>query len=367
MYHVCGLGGVETSIINKMEAFRSQGVEVRALFQSLWGEGGELVARHPDFFIEANEEAQKRFISEWTPDLIIVIDTPRFVEVVDRVDVRCPLLFETHMSELEAFRKRRVLDAAWNPRVSRVIVPSEFNRAILAEQGFDSRRIHVIANPIDIERFRPTPCSVLLERLGLPKDRHLVLFVGRLEPQKNPLMFVRVCAELLKRDSKIHGVVLGDAVNTAEYAACVRADAASIKEHMTFIPRASYDEMPSVYTAVAASGGCLISTSLHESQPMIVLEAMACGCPVVSSDVGGVREIIKDAQTGSLYQLGDVQAAVSSVMQLLNERDQRGSIVSAAMDYVRSTHPLARTVEAYISLLDEVSALSEQDLALREQ
>ena len=90
MYRVCGLGGVETSIVNKMEALSARGIEVRAVFQSSWGEGGQVLARHPGFAIAADEEAQKRLILDWAPDAIAVVDTPRFVNVIRKAGV--PLL-----------------------------------------------------------------------------------------------------------------------------------------------------------------------------------------------------------------------------------------------------------------------------------
>jgi hypothetical protein len=91
---------------------------------------------------------------------------------------------------------------------------------------------------------------------------------------------------------------------------------------------------------------------------MIMLEAMACGCPVVASDVGGVQEIMANGRTGCLYRAGDVQGAVAAALRLMNERDYRDAVVSAAMDYVHASHTLARAAEAYLVVLDEVGALS---------
>ena len=208
MYNVCGLGGVETSIINKMKALRARGVDVCAVFQSLWGEGGQLVARHPGFRIAADEEAQIRLICEWAPDVIVVVDTPKFVRVIREAGLRCCVLFETHMSELEAFKKRRILDGITSPHVSMVTVPSAFNRGLLIEHGVDPKRVRVIPNAIDTERFQARAKSDICRRLGLPDDRRFVLFVGRLEPQKNPLEFLRICASLLERGADIHAVIV---------------------------------------------------------------------------------------------------------------------------------------------------------------
>ena len=102
----------------------------------------------------------------------------------------------------------------------------------------------------------------------------------------------------------------------------------------------------------------MLSTSLNESQPMIVLEAMACGCPVIASDVGGLREIIENGQTGYIYPVGDVQSAVAAVTRMMNDKEYRESVVNAAMNYVHTTHGLAAAAEAYVAVLEEAGTPS---------
>ena len=353
LYNVCGLGGVETSIVNKIKALSARGIEARAVFQSLWGEGGRLLLQQPGFAIAADEEAQARSIGEFGPDIIVVIDWPKFLNMINKSGARCPVVFETHMSDTEAFKRRRIFDAVCNARVSKVVVPSVFNRDALIVRGVDPQRVSVIPNAIDAEAFRTTD-SGGRNGFGLPDGRRLVLFVGRLEPQKNPIEFLRVCGALLEQGADIHAVVVGDAVNSAELTKALYIEAEALRGNISFIPRVAYDEMPSLYAAVANSGGCLLSTSLHESQPMIFLEAMTCGCPVVTSDVGGVRELVADGITGQLYALGDVAHAAAATLRLLNDGERRASVVEAAVRHVQSRHSSAATAAAYLALFDEL-------------
>ena len=76
--------------------------------------------------------------------------------------------------------------------------------------------------------------------------------------------------------------------------------------------------MPEIYSLAAETGGCLVSTSLYESAPMTFIEAMSCKCPVVSADVGGVKEIITDNVTGRLYSPGDMDGGVKAVVELMS-------------------------------------------------
>jgi len=354
MYNVCGLGGVETSIINRVGVFRRLGLETRILFQDYWGEGGKLMAQHPAISICKDEDSQRVVIDELSPDCIVVVDSPRFVRVVKRSQARCPLLFETHMSDLNAFEARRVVDAIADSRVSLVVAPAEFNRSVLIGHSIDESRIRIIPNSIDLERFETPADEQRSVHLNVPIETPLLLFVGRLEPQKNAVEFVRIHKKLLEYDRSIHAVIVGDAVDTQSYEQAVRAEAAPIIENVTFLPRVSYDEMPALYQAVARSGGCLVSTSLHESQPMIILEAMASRCPVVASNVGGTGELVRQGKTGHVYQSGDTDRAARHIWQVTADRRLRSTTVRAAQAYVRSRHSCSWTAESYRKLFQDV-------------
>ena len=115
--------------------------------------------------------------------------------------------------------------------------------------------------------------------------------------------------------------------------------------------------MPQLYLRAAKSGGCLVVTSLNESQPMTVLEAMGAGqCPVVAADVGGVGGTIFDSVTGRLYPSGDLDSATAAVQQFLRHPLARARIARAGLDFVSLEHSSSRTAELYMALFDEFSS-----------
>jgi hypothetical protein len=354
MYKVCGLGGVEASIANKIEALRSVGAEARALFQSHYGEGGYLAARQPGFMVVGSHAAQQRVIRDFDPDLVMVIDSPSMLDVIGLAGVRCPIAFESHVPDPGAMDwqyQGGISDA----RLSGFVVPSAFSRSLLVALGVDAARVTVIPNPINPERFRPRPSTEILETIGVPAKRIPVLFVGRLEPQKDPVDFVRLARRLENVGGRFHCILLGDAVEGLDYAETVRAEARSVRD-ITFVSRMAYSDMELLYSAVAASGGCLVSTSRHESQPMVMLEAMACGCPVVATDVGGIREFLENGVTAYVYQAGDLDAAARAVQVLATDRSRRQAIVQAGIDYVGRHHGLTAAARAYVDLQGILSA-----------
>jgi glycosyltransferase involved in cell wall biosynthesis len=354
VYHVCGLGGVEASILGKIAALRSIGYEAQAQFHGFWGEGGRSLTELPGIDVVETRAGQVRGLRAFRPDVVIVVDTAGYCDVVTAAGLTCPLVFETHMSDESAI-DARIRAELLDPRYTAFVVPAEFNKELLARRGVDRRKIAVIPNPIDRGSFTPRDGMPLIARMGVPVDRTLVAFVGRLEPQKNVAEFVRIAKAVLMRLPSAHFILVGDAVDTASYAAAVRNSTDAVSNWFTFVDRLSREEMPLLYSALGTSGGCLLSTSLHESQPMTVLEAMACACPVVSSNVGGVHEIIEHRRTGYLYALGEVDAAADAVVTLARDQTLRAELIRAAMAYVNSTHSLHQAAVSYAGIFRRVA------------
>jgi glycosyltransferase involved in cell wall biosynthesis len=349
VYRLCGLGGVETSILNKMQALRRHNASVEVLFLAFWGEGGQSIAKRSGVHVISERAKQLELLRQhW--DVVILVDTPEFLEVLTEADVRCPVLFETHASyapSLDHFHSRM-----GDPLISAVIAPSGFNKRLLMAGGCDEDSIHVIPNAIDAAVFGPAPHRGSSDIDGLPVDVPLVLSVGRLEPQKNTFEFVRIACALLAEGNDAHFVIVGDFVDTAQYAVEVRAAALSqSKDHFTFIPRIEYEDMRQLYSRAAKSGGCLVVSSLNESQPMTILEAMVCRCPVVAANVGGTEEVVFESVTGRLYDSGNVPAARSAVKQFLEDEGFRERVVEQAWAYVHIEHAHKGTAALYASLI----------------
>jgi glycosyltransferase involved in cell wall biosynthesis len=347
-YKLCGLGGVETSILNKAEALRKLGANVEALFLDFWGNGGKSIAERAGVHVLRQVDAQIDLLRKgW--DAIVVVDSPEFVDTVIASGIDCALFFETHASYISAltYYYSRVND----PAIEAVIAPSDFNKRLLVAAGCSADRICVVPNALDPDTFESSLVQPAAALASLPLDRPIVLSVGRVEPQKNTLAFVQTALELLATGHVVHFVIVGDAVDTQEYAEQVRAaipDGSG--KYFTFIQELRHESMPELYRRAARSGGCLLVTSTNESQPMTLLEAMACECPVVAPDIGGIGEVVLDSVTGLLYPPGQADAAFAAVNQVLNSPIMRERIVRQARDLLTLDHSPVRTAEFYMSL-----------------
>jgi glycosyltransferase involved in cell wall biosynthesis len=237
------------------------------------------------------------------------------------------------------------------------MVPSEYNRANVLRVTDVPERIRVIPNALDTELFAPRSAGLLRDRFGDLIDKTVVLWIGRLEDEKEPQAFLALGRALLAREHDFHFVCIGDAPHDANYQSRLTSPLSSTERpNFTFITTVPYSDMPLFYSLAAATGGCLVSTSRSESVPMTFIEAMACGCPVLSSDVGGVRELIDDGVNGMLFELGDCAAAARAVQLLSSkaEAEHRARLVNAAHLRVEARHSLAAVGERMAALFDEI-------------
>jgi starch synthase len=195
---------------------------------------------------------------------------------------------------LSRFAERTALEAA-----DAVIAVSEGMRGDLQRvyPKVDPTRIHVIHNGIDPEEYRPLQDAEALAGLGVDADRPLVLFVGRVTRQKGLPHLLRAASQI---DRGVQLVLAAAAPDTAEIAAEVGAlldEARAAGAEAIWIDRIlAHREL----VAMMSRAAVFVCPSVYEPFGLVNLEAMACQTAVVASAVGGIPEVVADAETGFL-------------------------------------------------------------------
>jgi D-inositol-3-phosphate glycosyltransferase len=244
--------------------------------------------------------------------------------------------------------------------------PAEYDQLITL-YGAESDRIQVISPGVDIDRFYPLPAGHARDRIGVCDDRKTILFVGRIEPLKGIDNLLRAIALVLRKRPQWRGklcvpIIGGDPDHIDENVELQRLhalrDNLGIGDLVTFLGARDQDTLPYYYSAAEM----VVMPSDYESFGMVALEAMACGTPVIASDVGGLAFLVKEGRTGYRVPARDPAALANRIIQLLDDDALRRVIGYRASCWAESYawSNIADQIEAvYDSLLRENDAFEE--------
>ena len=171
--------------------------------------------------------------------------------------------------------------------------------------GADPDKIVVIPPGVDLCHFRPQPRVDVRRQLGLPLDRKIALFVGRIEPLKGLDTILQATRLLCSHNPALADELTVAIVGGSPWAAQLDAEMARLQKMRTdlglerivrFVGARQQSVLPNFYSAADV----VLMPSHYESFGMVGLEAMSCGAPVIAARVGGLAYLLKDGKTGFL-------------------------------------------------------------------
>jgi len=202
-------------------------------------------------------------------------------------------------------------------RASRVIAVSEALRSGLLALGADPARILTLRNGVDLERFRPGDRLAARARLGL--EGAVLLSAGNLLELKGHHLVLEALPSL-------PGVTLLVAGEGPMRASLERqARELGIADRVRLLGNVGQDVLVDCYTGADA----LVLASSREGMPNVVLEALACGLPVIATAVGGIPELITTPAAGTLLPARSAQAIAGAVRTLLSAPPDRTAVAAA--------------------------------------
>jgi len=200
--------------------------------------------------------------------------------------------------------------------------------------GADIRKISIAPPGVDLNRFKSLSRLEARDHLGIPHRHQMILFVGRIQPLKGIDTLIRALGLIKAREPELVKnvcvcIIGGDPKQDSDYE---RSELARLKalqmelelgDLVTFLGARDQDSLIYYYSAAEM----VVMPSHYESFGMVVLEAMACGTPVIASDVGGLSFNIEDGYNGYLVPGRSPQAMADKIILLLRYpvlRDQLG-------------------------------------------
>lgn len=190
----------------------------------------------------------------------------------------------------------------------------------------DRRQIQILPPGVDLSHFKPMPRDHARTELGLAEDERMFLFVGRIERLKGietilqALLVLRQNHPDLLQGVWVH-IVGGDLDEPAPEISRLRrlCTEMALDDVLRFVGARGHEVLPTYYNAAEA----LIMPSDYESFGMVALEAMACGTPVIASEVGGLAFLIEDYETGLHVPVRDPVALAERIRVLLQHPEKR--------------------------------------------
>ena len=198
--------------------------------------------------------------------------------------------------------RRMILGAA--KECAATITVSAALKARMEALGAESAKIHVLRNGVDLDLFCPTDRQRARTEFGI--SRFALASVGNLVSNKGHDLVIRAMTDLPDAELLIAGR------GTAETALRELAAREGVADRVKFVGLLPQERLVTLYAAVDA----LVLASAREGMPNVILEAMACGTPVVASSVGGIPEVVSSEEGGTLIGNPSVESIVDGVVRL---------------------------------------------------
>jgi len=215
--------------------------------------------------------------------------------------------------------------------------------------GLSRRKLHVIPNGVDFERFA-TAAPADLSEFGIPSGDSTILFVGRLDPQKGTMSLLEAFGALAERRAGVHLLLVGAGPLENAVRSWIGEHGMDLRVHLA----GRRDDIPELMRA----SDCLVLPSRWEGMPNVVLEAMAAGLPVVATRVEGTEELIRHEETGLLVPADDLQALSSALELTLEDRTSAADRADSAQNVVQNDFAWSTVAEAYAAMYRAITNFS---------
>ncbi len=223
-------------------------------------------------------------------------------------------------------------------------VAEPHGRYLISNEGCPARKVFVIPNGVDTERFKPLePDESLRAKLDLPPGVPVAAIVAALRPEKNHELFLRSAALVRQQHPNAHFLVIGDGGRRAELESVARS--LGLSESVHFLGTRS--DIPELLALVDV----LVLTSHMEANPVSIMEGLACGKPVVSTNVGSICETVKDGVNGYLTNPGDEVEIAHKIAHLFAHSGELDSMGEQGRSIVVNKWSLERMVSGYQDLI----------------
>lgn len=243
-------------------------------------------------------------------------------------------------------RMSRRLIPCWGEKI--VAISDQVRDHLMKDFGIDAKRIDLIYNGVDLERFAPLREQIIQEqkrRLGLDASKKTIGHIGRLSSVKGQYLLILAAEKLILKKRDIQLIIIGDGPERDNLLSLIKENGLS--------------GIVSIKPAVDNTGLALsamdvfVMPSLQEGLGISMLEAQAQGIPVAASRIGGIPTVIRDGETGLLFEPRNVEAMVASIERLLDDNELVSKITGNARRQVEEKFSAKLMAEKTLRVYEE--------------
>ena len=246
-----------------------------------------------------------------------------FASVLISKLLKKPIITKVHGTDIneyaELWLRRRMIRFTLNNSCC-VISVSQDLRDKMIEIGVKPEKVKVIYNGIDSDIFKPLDKMDIRRELGIDINKKVILFVGNLKPVKGLIYLIEAFAGIVDCSQNIVLILIGAGELKKELEDEIKKH--GIENCVQILGTKSHKEIPKWMNAC----DLLCLPSLNEGVPNVILEALACGIPVVASNVGGIPEIQTSKEYGILVSPKNSEELQKAILDCLNKSWDREAI-----------------------------------------
>lgn len=226
-------------------------------------------------------------------------------------------------------------------------VSSDLKDYFVRDLKIPESSVQVVLNGVDTNRFNPKNKSSLLRSM-LPDDfsGKILIHVGRLAEAKDHKTLLAAMKQIVENGQDVFLFLVGD----GELRLTIEQQVAELglKKCVKMLG------MRSDVDKLLFEADVFVMSSKREGLPMVLMEAMSCGLPVISTDVGGISEIVRDQVSGLLVEPGRPACLAKAIEQLLGRSDVGALLGKKARKIIVEKYSLEATAKNYVQLYDQI-------------
>ncbi len=208
--------------------------------------------------------------------------------------------------------------------------------------------IEAVSNGVDLTNFKPGKAPVsIYNKYDLPIDRPIVLYVGRVDPEKKLGTVINAFSHVVDEIPNAYMLVVGDGVDKMHLEKRVKD--LGLVDSVKFLGRVLPPDLYELYKV----GAVFATASEIETQGIVLIEAAACGLPLIAVDKGAVREVCRDKQNGFLCQPGDEEGISKALKKILSDEELRKKYSKKSIE-IAGEHDFEKTLDKFIEIYNKV-------------